>query len=71
MPPDAPPRDPDPTVPNAVPDQFCSEFRSMLAFIVDLFPQAAGSLAVPPPPQALFEDFFGSSSLPSSPIFLN
>ena len=43
----------------------------MLAFIVDLFPQAAGSPAVPPPPQALFEDFFGSSSLPSSSIFLN
>ena len=70
MPPDVLPRDPDPTVPLAVPDQFRSEFRRMLAFIVDLFPQAAGS-AVPPPPRALFKDFFGSFSLPSPPIFLN
>ena len=71
MPPDALPRDPDPTVPLAVPDQFRSEFYRMLGFIVDLFPQAAGSPAVPPPPRALFEDFFGSSSLSSSPLFLN
>ena len=70
MAPDALPRDPDPTVPLAVPDQFRSEFRRMLAFIVDLFPQAVGSLAVPRPPRALFEDFFGSSSLPSSLFFV-
>ena len=70
MPPDALPRDPDPTVSLAVPDQFRSEFRRMLAFIGDLFPQAAGFPAVPPPPRALFEDFFGCcSSLPSSPFF--
>ena len=60
MPPDALPRDP---------YQFRSEFRHMLAFIVDSFPQVAGSAAVPPP-RDLFEVFFGSSSLPS-PIFLN
>ena len=69
MPPDALPRDPDPTVPLVVPDQFRSEFCRMLPFIVDLFPQAVGSPVVPP--WALFEDFFGSSSLPSLPIFLN
>ena len=43
----------------------------MLAFIVDLFPQAAGSPSVPPPPRALFEGFFGSAAPPSSPVFLN
>ena len=32
----------------------------MYAYVVDLFPQAAGSpaAAAPPPPRALFEDFF-------------
>ena len=40
----------------------------MMSFIVDLFPQAAGSLLVLPPPRALFEDFFSS---PPFPIFLN
>ena len=41
----------------------------MMAFIVGLFPQAAGSPSVPPPPRALFEDFFSSPTPP--PIFLN
>ena len=39
---------------SAVPDSICSEFRRMLAFLVDLFPQAAGSHSSPPPPRALF-----------------
>ena len=43
----------------------------MIAFMVDLFPQAVGSPSAPPPPRALFEDFFGSSAPTSSPIFLN
>ena len=42
----------------------------MLAFLVDLFPQAAGSHSSPPP-RALFEDFFGSSVPPSLPIYLS
>ena len=42
----------------------------MLSFLVDLFPQAAGTPSAPPPPRALFEDFFGSS-VPSSSIFLS
>ena len=57
--------------PAAVPDSFRSEFHRMLAFLVDLFPQAAGSQSAPPPPRALFEDFFGSSAPHSSPIFLS
>ena len=43
----------------------------MMAFIVDFFPQAAGSPSVPPP-HALFEDFFSCPTPTSSfPIFLN
>ena len=68
--PDAVPRDPDPSLPQVFPESMCVEFRRMLSFIIDLFPQAAGSPSVSPPPRALFEDFFASSSVPS-PIFLN
>ena len=69
MAPDALPRDVDPSA--AVPDSARSEFRRMLSFIVDLFLQAAGSPSAPPPPRALFEDFFGSSAPSSAPVFLN
>ena len=68
-PPDAVPRVLDPGF-AAIPEAVCSEFRRMMRFIVALFPQAARSPSVPPPPRALFEDFF-SSSAPSSPIYLN
>ena len=68
-PPDAVPRVLDPGF-AAVPEAARSEFRCILAFIIDLFPQAVGSPSVPPPPRALFEDFF-SSSAPSSSIYLN
>ena len=70
-PPDAVPRVLDPgfgSVPNSAGVEFCR----MLSFIVDLFPQAAGSPYVAPPPRALFEDFFSSSApSSSSPVFLN
>ena len=69
--PDAFPSEVDPAFPAAVPDSFRSEFRRMLAFFVDRFPQAAGSQSAPPPPQALFEDFFGSSASHSPPNFLS
>ena len=68
-PPDAIPRELDPALPAAVSESACSEFRRMMAFIVDLFLQAAGSPSIPPP-RALFEDFF-SSSAPPSLVFLN
>ena len=64
--PDALPRDAD----SAVPESVHSEFRRMRSFLVDPFLQAAGTPA-PPPPCALFEDFFGSSVPSSSPIFLS
>ena len=65
--PDTLPRDAGSAVPAAVPESVGSEFRCMLSFLVDLFPQAVGA---PPPPRALFEDFFGSSA-PPPPIFLS
>ena len=69
--PDVLPRDSDPLLHAGVADSFLSEFRRMLPFIVDLFPQAAGSPSVSPPLRALFEDFFAFSSVPLQPIFLN
>ena len=69
--PDAVPRDLDPAFSAGVSESFRSEFRRMLFFIVDLFPQAAGFPSVAPPPRALFEDFFTPLALPQQPIFLN
>ena len=61
---------------SAVPDSVRSEFRRMLAFLVDLFPQAAGSHSSPPPPpppppppRALFEDFLVLPLLTLLPSF--
>ena len=71
VPPDYLPGEHDPAVPPAVPENARSEFRRVLAFIVDHFPQAAGSPSVPPPPWALSEEFFGSAALPSFPVFLS
>ena len=69
--PDALPHDDDSAVPAAAPDSVLSEFRQMLAFLVDLFPQAAGSHSSAPPPRALFEDFFSSATPHSPSIFLS
>ena len=69
--PDAVPCVFDPGASVAFPDSVRLEFRRMMAFIVVLFPQAAGSLLVPPSPRAVFEDFFSSPATASSPIFLN
>ena len=41
----------------------------MLLLIVDLFPQAAGSPSVAPPPRALFEDFICSFHFASTAYF--
>ena len=68
---DAIPHDPDPAFAAGVTDSFRSEFRRMLSFIVDLFPQAADSPSVSPPPRTLFEDFFAPLTVPPQPIFLS
>ena len=43
--------DTDSEVSAAVPESVWSEFRRMLSFLVDLFPQAAGAPSAPPPPR--------------------
>ena len=43
----------------------------MYFYLVDLFPQAAGSPTVDSPPCALFEDFFTPASPPQQLIYLN
>ena len=64
---------PEPPLAPPVPDSVHAEIRRMYSYVVDLFPQAAGSPAAPPPPRALFEDYFVVAS-PSSthlPVFLD
>ena len=43
-----------------------SDFRRMLRFVLDLFPQAEGSPSDPPPSRGLLEDLLSSSSSASS-----
>ena len=43
----------------------------MYAYLVDLFPQAAGAPVVDPPPHAVFDEFFTPASTPQQPIYLN
>ena len=63
---------PEPPLAPPVPDSVCVEIRRMYSYVVDLFPQAAGSPAAPPPPRALLEDLFvASSSSPHQPVFLD
>ena len=50
---DSLPSDVDSAVPAAVPESVQSEFRCMLSFLVDLFPQAAGAPSASLPPCAL------------------
>ena len=52
----------------SVPDSVRAEIHRMYQYLVDLFPQAAGS---PPPPRTLFEDFFSPASTPHQPVYLS
>ena len=69
--PDAVPHDPEVPLPPPLPDSFRVEICRMYAYMVDLFPHAAGAPAVDPPPRALFEEFFTLASTPQQPIYLN
>ena len=55
-------------VPPLVPESVRAEIRCMYTYLVDLFPQVAGSPTTPPPPRALFEEFFSSASNPRQPV---
>ena len=63
--------EPEVPIPPSVPDSVRAEIRRTYAYLVDLFPQAAGALSDPPPRQALFEDFFAASASPHQPVFLS
>ena len=63
---------PEPPLAPPVPDSVRAEIHRMYAYIVDLFPRAAGSPAALPPPRALFEDFFVASPASTRiPVFLD
>ena len=51
-------------------DSYRPGFRRLLSFIIGLFPQAAGSPSVSPPPRDLFEVFFALASVPPQPVCL-
>ena len=62
---------PEAPLPQSVPDSVCAEIHRMYryAFVVSMFPQAAGAPSAPPP-RALFEDFFSASSTPHRLVYL-
>ena len=59
------------SIPPRTPDSFSKSYREMMRFIISVFPQAAGSPSVPPPPSAVFEDIFPGSSAPDVPLFFD
>ena len=56
-------------MPPPLSDSARAEVRHMYQYLVDLFPQSAGSSQAPPPPRALFEEFFAVPSSPHQPVF--
>ena len=51
-------------------DSARAEVRRMYQYLVDLFPQSAGTSQAPLPPRALLEEFFAAPS-PHQPVFLS
>ena len=62
--------DPEAPAPPPLSDSARAEVRRMYQYLVDLFPQAAGSSQTPLPPRTLFEEFFAASSALHQPVFL-
>ena len=63
--------DPEAPVPPPLSDSARAEVRRMYQYLVDLFPQSAGSSPAPLPPRALFEEFFAAAPSPHQPVFLS
>ena len=57
--------------PSPLSDSARAEVRRMYQYLVDLFPQSAGSSPAPLPPRALFEEFFAAPPSPHQPVFLS
>ena len=62
--------DPEAPAPPPLSDSARAEVRRMYQYLVDLFPQSAGTSQAPLPPRALFEEFFAAPS-PHQPVFLS
>ena len=62
--------DPEAPVPTPLSDSARAEVRRMYQYLVDLFPQSAGSSQAPLPPRALFEEFFAAPPSPQH-VFLS
>ena len=60
---------PDPEAP--VPPPLSDSARAEYQYLVDLFPQSAGSSPAPLPPRALFKEFFAAPSSPHQLVFLS
>ena len=63
-------QDPEAPLPLSVPESVRADVRHMYQYLVDHFPQSAGSSQAPPPPRAFFEDFFAPPSSPHQPVYL-
>ena len=63
--------DPGAPTPSPLSDSARAEVRRMYQYLVDLFPQSAGSSPAPLPPRALFEEFFAAPPFPHQPVFLS
>ena len=63
--------DPGALAPPPLSDSARAEVRRMYQYLVDLFPQSAGSSPAPLPPRALFEGFFAAPPSPHQPVFLS
>ena len=61
--------DPEAPVPPPLSDSIRAEVRRMYQYLVDLFPQPAGSSQAPPP-RALFGEFFAPPPAPHQPVYL-
>ena len=62
--------DPETPAPPPLSDSEQAEVRRMYQYLVDLFPQSAGTSQAPLPQRALFEEFFAAPS-PHQPVFLS
>ena len=56
-------------VPPLLSDSIRAEVRRMYQYLVDLFPQAAGSSQAPLPPRTLFDEVFAPPPSPHQPVY--
>ena len=57
-------------MPPPLSDSIRAEVRRTYQYLVDIFTQSAGLLQSPPPPRALFKEFFAPPPSPHQPVYL-